>query len=207
MSNIKNYSYFFDFFTIWSQYFYLYSLISSHTPTRLTGRVLISMTSIYGSIILIGRGKETIKDIRKQTKLLIPNKFIDWMGLNYFTFLLDILAHGIPFASLFYLEPIIIDKLSVFESIQQILIFSSIFIIFEYFRGIDISKTYGLATINLSLNNLIISLFLFSIQIIPFTSNPQQILIFNIIGINQNISVFLFMLTYYHLFYLFGNLL
>ena len=201
-----NYSYFFDFLTIWSHYFYTYSLFMGDDVTKLSGRVLITMTSFFGSMILLGRSSDTICAIRKQVKLGFDDTIIDTIGNHRFACLLDIVAHGVPLIFIMCSTPLNIDKYMIQQSVVQIITFTICFLSFELIRGIDIRKTYALHEINISFIQMYVCILLFVVQVYPICINPQLLLLgWKAIGFTQMGSVGANIFLYYYIFYLFGK--
>ena len=69
MSDKNKKSYYLDYYTFWCHLLYIYSFFSNNISTKLAARLTICISSFFGSLIIIGRGKETILEIKKNSKL------------------------------------------------------------------------------------------------------------------------------------------
>lgn len=96
----SKHSFFFDFFTIWSHVFYMYSLYAGTNLLLLCGRLLVMITYVFGTLILLARGEDTMPAIRKQIYIGIPHFVIDYIGQSTFAWLIDLRWHGVSSSSI-----------------------------------------------------------------------------------------------------------
>lgn len=208
--------FFLDFFTLWSHIFYIISLYYSEPTILLSGRILVIVTSVLGSLILLGRGSDTAPHIlnnqinNRNKQPLIYNLLeigLYYMIKNELLWIVDIFWHGIPLCMVLSSRKLsVISPIGWFHVLVIMATFGLVFSVYQHFRKIDPSNTYGLKGIASSKGFVITSMFLLAIQSIAVATDPGTFLWGWIsFGIPQPIAAILTVGVWYFFIYVFGK--
>ena len=200
----KDKRFFFDFFTNWNIYLFIFcNLFYYESNLLIASRTGVLICSTLGSLIIILKGKSACPGITKHIYTYESN--FEFTPKNIL--IIDILAHGLPLFLVINSKPIENFEYCPKTIITQYSIFSFCFIIFQKFRNISISITYNLCQLRTNTYKMILCIFVYFISILPISINPIIIHSgWKFFYINQFISSFIMILLYYYFLYIFKEL-
>ena len=195
----KNKRFFFDFFTNWNIYLFIFcNLFYYESNLLLASRIGVIICSTIGSMILILRGKSACPDI---TKHIYTHCDFEFSPRNIL--LIDIFAHGVPLYFVLNSKPI--EKFSYCPKkiILQYSIFSFCFFVFQRLRNISIDVTYNLHHFKTNTYRMILCIFIYFITLLPISIDPTLLHEgWYTLNINQSVSSLIMLLLYYYFLYI-----
>ena len=196
----KNKRFFFDFFTNWNIYLFIFcNFFYYESNLLLASRVGVIICSTIGSMILILRGKSACPDITKH--IYTYGCDFDFSPRNIL--LIDIFAHGFPLYLVLNSKPIENFSHCPKTITLQYCIFSFCFIVFQRLRNISLDVTYNLTMFKTNTNRMILCIITYFITLIPLSINPTMIHEgWNYLYINQSVSSLILVLLYYYFLYI-----
>ena len=138
----------FDFVTCWSHWFLFCAVFnpfeSLPTPSCVLvgARLSVISTSIFGTLILLARGRDCLPHIQEELYLHSPDLVLPFFKSLPVILAIDMLWHGLPFWIV--LVSSAVPPPSLLLSLLNVGALGASFLLFEKARGISAGETYGL---------------------------------------------------------------
>ncbi|GMI40508.1 hypothetical protein TeGR_g4398 [Tetraparma gracilis] len=178
LENILSYGHLFDFVTCWSHWLlFVVVVIFPAAPQSIIcgARLSVLATSIVGTLILLGRGKDTLPLIKKRLYVYEPSLVHPFFESYPTIFGIDCLWHGVPMW--FVLSSKALPEAEVFNSVLTVGALGGTFLLFEYFiRGIDPYVTYGLKAVGTNTPSVLTGIALSSVCLFSTARDPMTVL-------------------------------
>jgi len=209
----------FDFVTCWSHWFLFVCVFNPFfetPPSALVGaRLSVISTSIFGTMILLARGRDCLPFIQEELYLHSPDLVLPFFQSLPVIFCIDFMWHGLPLWIVLVSSPAP-PSASAIPSLLYVGGLGASFLLFEHLRGIKAGETYGLKGISGSTPAVLTGIALTSANLYGIATDPAPalkgwsdgLLSLGVTGpiLRQRLSALLVIFGWYFMVLMFGRL-